>query len=138
MTRTSGCSVDILIYIPSIPVKYLYHHKTTRPLFCHLFKSFNYFYVKERQFKDINTCSSKTSSPGSSVMSSWCNAGESLAANDFSNLSISSSEDSNKQDNKMVENRLENEHKLSFDLNDDDLVTLNTDLPTSTICKFAC
>ncbi|KAI8121354.1 hypothetical protein CVS40_7564 [Lucilia cuprina] len=48
---------------------------------------------KERQFKDINTCSSKTSSPGSSVISSWCNAGESLAANDFSNLSISSSED---------------------------------------------
>ncbi|XP_065359282.1 probable serine/threonine-protein kinase DDB_G0282963 isoform X3 [Calliphora vicina] len=92
--------------------------------------------LKERQFKDINTCSSKTSSPGSSVISSWCNAGESLAANDFSNLSISSSEDSNKQDNKMEDNRKENENKLSFDLNDDDLITLNTDVPISTISSL--
>ncbi|XP_046809170.1 probable serine/threonine-protein kinase DDB_G0282963 isoform X6 [Lucilia cuprina] len=91
---------------------------------------------KERQFKDINTCSSKTSSPGSSVISSWCNAGESLAANDFSNLSISSSEDSNKQDNKLEDNRKEIENKLSFDLNDDDLITLNTDVPISTISSL--
>ncbi|KAM7355962.1 uncharacterized protein ACRADG_001865 isoform 4-T5 [Cochliomyia hominivorax] len=92
--------------------------------------------LKDRQFKDINTCSSKTSSPGSSVISSWCNAGESLAANDFSNLSISSSEDSNKHDNKLEEYRKENENKLSFDLNDEDLVTLNTDVPISTISSL--
>lgn len=94
------------------------------------------YILQERQFKDINTCSSKTSSPGSSVISSWCNAGESLAANDFSTLSLDSSEDSNKQDNKLLEEEKENERKLSFEINDDDLVTLNSDVQISTLCKF--
>ncbi|XP_073840736.1 uncharacterized protein isoform X11 [Musca autumnalis] len=92
--------------------------------------------TKERQFKDINTCSSKTSSPGSSIVSSWCNAGESLAANDFSTLSLDSSEDSNKQDNKLLEEKKESERKLSFEINDDDLVTLNTDVQISTLSSL--
>ncbi|XP_058987539.1 homeobox protein 5-like isoform X2 [Musca domestica] len=92
--------------------------------------------AKERQFKDINTCSSKTSSPGSSIISSWCNAGESLAANDFSTLSLDSSEDSNKQDNKLLEEKKESARNLSFEINDDDLVTLNTDVQISTLSSL--
>ncbi|XP_061400491.1 putative uncharacterized protein DDB_G0277255 [Musca vetustissima] len=92
--------------------------------------------AKERQFKDINTCSSKTSSPDSSIISSWCNAGESLAANDFSTLSLDSSEDSNKQDNKLLEEQKESERKLSFEINDEDLVTLNTDVQISTLSSL--
>ncbi|XP_075164019.1 uncharacterized protein LOC142236666 isoform X3 [Haematobia irritans] len=91
---------------------------------------------KEPQFRDINTCSSKTSSPGSSVLSSWCNAGESLAANDFSTLSLDSSEDSNKQDNKLAEDKKVSERKLSFEINDDDLVTLNSDVQMSTLSSL--
>uniref|UniRef100_A0A1A9WG63 Uncharacterized protein n=1 Tax=Glossina brevipalpis TaxID=37001 RepID=A0A1A9WG63_9MUSC len=89
--------------------------------------------IKERQFKDINTCSSKTSSPGSSIISSWCNGGESLAAKDFSNLSLSSSEDSNKKDNKLQEEEKEKEAKIQLELNDDDLTSL-----TETIALNIC
>lgn len=53
-----------------------------------------------------------------------------MAANDFSTLSLDSSEDSNKQDNKLLEEEKENERKLSFEINDDDLVQI------STLCKF--
>lgn len=110
----------------------------------HLDRSATEKILKERQFKDINTCSSKTSSPGSSVMSSWCNGGESLAANDFSNLSISSSEDSNKRDEAEDERQHKINHdndkdmKFALELQDDDedLVTLNTDVQISTICKL--
>ncbi|XP_059216406.1 serine-rich adhesin for platelets isoform X3 [Stomoxys calcitrans] len=102
----------------------------------HLDRSATEKIQKERQFKDINTCSSKTSSPGSSVLSSWCNAGESLAANDFSTLSLDSSEDSNKQDNKLLEDQKETERKLSFEINDDDLVTLNSDVQMSTLSSL--
>lgn len=59
-----------------------------------------------------------------------------MAANDFSTLSLDSSEDSNKQDNKLLEEEKENERKLSFEINDDDLVTLNSDVQISTLCKF--
>uniref|UniRef100_A0A1B0FJE3 Uncharacterized protein n=1 Tax=Glossina morsitans morsitans TaxID=37546 RepID=A0A1B0FJE3_GLOMM len=92
--------------------------------------------IKERQFKDINTCSSKTSSPGSSIISSWCNGGESLAAKDFSNLSLSSNEDSNKKDNKLQEEEKEKETKIQLELNDDDLSILNTDMQISTISSL--
>lgn len=94
------------------------------------------------QFKDINTCSSKTSSPGSSIMLSWCNAGESLAVKDCSSLSISS-EDSNKllenrQHDKDIDtekNELFKAKQMSVDLNDDDISGLVTEMQTSTLCK---
>ncbi|XP_037932048.1 uncharacterized protein LOC119666840 [Teleopsis dalmanni] len=87
-------------------------------------------------FKDINTCSSKTSSPGSSIMSSWCNAGESLAVKDCSSLSISSSEDSNKVQERLDERKQKAEAELQLELNDDDISMLNTEMQISTISSL--
>ncbi|XP_012159425.1 uncharacterized protein LOC101454169 isoform X4 [Ceratitis capitata] len=98
---------------------------------------------KGSRFKDINTCSSKTSSPGSSIMLSWCNAGESLAVKDCSSLSISS-EDSNKllenrQHDKDIDtekNELFKAKQMSVDLNDDDISGLVTEMQTSTLSSL--
>ncbi|XP_039965404.1 uncharacterized protein LOC120777899 isoform X1 [Bactrocera tryoni] len=98
---------------------------------------------KGNRFKDINTCSSKTSSPGSSIMLSWCNAGESLAVKDCSSLSISS-EDSNKlqgfnhqdKDTDTEKNDLQKFKHMSVDLNDDDLSGIVTEMQVSTLSSL--
>ncbi|XP_054085336.1 uncharacterized protein LOC105212939 isoform X3 [Zeugodacus cucurbitae] len=98
---------------------------------------------KGNRFKDINTCSSKTSSPGSSIMLSWCNAGESLAVKDCSSLSISS-EDSNKlhgfshrdKDTDTEKNDLQKSKHMSVDLNDDDLSGIVTEMQASTLSSL--
>ncbi|XP_053956519.1 uncharacterized protein LOC128862111 isoform X2 [Anastrepha ludens] len=100
---------------------------------------------KGKRFKDINTCSSKTSSPGSSIMLSWCNAGESLAVKDCSSLSISS-EDSNKlqeegrkdkdKDTDTEKYDKQKVMKMSVDLNDDDISGIVTDMQASTLSSL--
>ncbi|XP_067644587.1 serine-rich adhesin for platelets isoform X3 [Eurosta solidaginis] len=97
---------------------------------------------KGNRFKDINTCSSKTSSPGSSIMLSWCNAGESLAVKDCSSLSISS-EDSNKlheDGHKAKDSDTEKNEKRTLkaadDFNDDDLSGIVTDMQASTLSSL--
>ncbi|XP_054732720.1 uncharacterized protein LOC129240765 [Anastrepha obliqua] len=100
---------------------------------------------KGKRFKDINTCSSKTSSPGSSIMLSWCNAGESLAVKDCSSLSISS-EDSNKlqeegrkdkdKDTDTEKYDKQKAMKMSVDLNDDDISGIVTDMQASTLSSL--
>ncbi|XP_036335852.1 uncharacterized protein LOC118746163 isoform X3 [Rhagoletis pomonella] len=100
---------------------------------------------KGNRFKDINTCSSKTSSPGSSIMLSWCNAGEALAVKDCSSLSISS-EDSNKlqeevhkekdKDTNTEKNERQKAMHMSVDLNDDDISGIVTEMQASTLFSF--
>ncbi|XP_036219904.2 serine-rich adhesin for platelets isoform X4 [Bactrocera oleae] len=98
---------------------------------------------KGNRFKDINTCSSKTSSPGSSIMLSWCNAGESLAVKDCSSLSISS-EDSNKlhgfnhqdKDTDTEKNDLQKFKHMSVDLIEDDLSGIVTEMQVSTLSSL--
>lgn len=103
----------------------------------------SYKIILRLKFKDINTCSSKTSSPGSSIMLSWCNAGESLAVKDCSSLSISS-EDSNKlhgfnhqdKDTDTEKNDLQKFKHMSVDLIEDDLSGIVTEMQVSTLCEY--
>ncbi|XP_030372856.1 uncharacterized protein LOC115622892 isoform X3 [Scaptodrosophila lebanonensis] len=85
--------------------------------------------TSEKSAKQQNT------SPCSSTLSSWCQAGESLAVKDCSSMSITSSSDGNNQHrNQANKEQIEQEQDMSLGL--DDISLMNTDMQFSTLSSI--